>query len=46
MFIGGMAVSKGSSKYFSNYQEKDYHFCSSSCKKLFDKNSALYASKN
>lgn len=44
--VCGMTVAKSSAKYFSNYQGKDYHFCSASCKKLFDKNSALYASKN
>jgi transcriptional regulator GlxA family with amidase domain/YHS domain-containing protein len=44
--VCGMTVPKGLSKYFSTYQGKDYHFCSASCKKLFDKNSVLYASKH
>jgi len=44
--VCGMKVSKGGSRYFSTYQGKDYHFCSASCKNLFDKNSALYALKN
>ena len=43
--VCGMTVPKGRSKYFSAYKRKDYHFCSASCKNLFDKNSALYASK-
>ena len=44
--VCGMTVPKGGSRYFSAYKGKDYHFCSASCKNLFDKNSALYASKN
>ncbi|MCX2429640.1 YHS domain-containing protein [Pedobacter sp. GR22-10] len=44
--VCGMTVPKGHSKYFSTYKGKDYHFCSASCKNLFDKNSALYAAKN
>ncbi len=43
--VCGMTVPKGRSKYFSTYKGRDYHFCSASCKNLFDKNSALYASK-
>ncbi len=43
--VCGMTVPKGRSKYFSTYKGKDYHFCSASCKNLFDKNSALYAAK-
>ncbi|MCX2584432.1 DJ-1/PfpI family protein [Pedobacter sp. MR22-3] len=44
--VCGMTVTMGRSKYFSTYKGKDYHFCSASCKNLFDKNSALYASEN
>ncbi|OWK68824.1 DJ-1/PfpI family protein [Pedobacter sp. AJM] len=44
--VCGMTLPKGLSKYFSTYQGKDYHFCSASCKNLFDKNSALYAPKH
>ncbi|WP_052496138.1 DJ-1/PfpI family protein [Pedobacter lusitanus] len=43
--VCGMTVPKGSSKYHLQYKGKDYHFCSATCRNLFNKNAALYTSK-
>ncbi|WP_374950760.1 DJ-1/PfpI family protein [Mucilaginibacter sp.] len=44
--VCGMTIPKGSSRYHFAYKGKDYRFCSSVCRDLFIKNSALYAGKN
>ncbi|MGY0034794.1 DJ-1/PfpI family protein [Pedobacter sp. NJ-S-72] len=43
--VCGMTIPKGSSKYNLHYNGKDYHFCSATCRNLFEKNAAVYALK-
>jgi len=40
--VCGMDVKVSDSKYSSKYKDKTYYFCSSSCKKSFDKNPSKY----
>ena len=40
--VCGMDVKVADSKYSSKYKDKTYYFCSSSCKKSFDKNPTKY----
>ena len=40
--VCGMDVKVSDSKYSSKYKDKMYYFCSSSCKKSFDKNPSKY----
>ena len=40
--VCGMDVKVSDSRYSSKYKDKTYYFCSSSCKKSFDKNPSKY----
>ena len=40
--VCGMDVKVADCKYSSKYKDKTYYFCSSSCKKSFDKNQSKY----
>lgn len=40
--VCGMDVKVADCKYSSKYKDKTYYFCSSSCKKSFDKNPSKY----
>jgi len=43
--ICGMSVDEKTTKYKSEYQGQTYYFCSSSCKRTFDKEPAKYVKK-
>lgn len=44
--VCGMDVDPAEAAGTSEYQGQTYYFCSSGCKKAFDKEPAKYASKN
>lgn len=47
--VCGMDINPATAKYMSHYQDRNYYFCSESCKKQFDANPEKYlgeASRN
>ncbi len=40
--VCGMDIKVSDSRYSSKYKDKTYYFCSSSCKKAFDKDPSKY----
>ncbi len=44
--VCGMSITGKNSKYYTVYEGKEYHFCSASCKKLFDQHPKLYVLKS